>query len=62
MKKSIFILAVLSVFAFTSCKEKAADKVNEENGSDKGSEASSNMRILELSFSNSRGISFDYVE
>ncbi|MGY8885768.1 MAG: DUF1573 domain-containing protein [Flavobacteriales bacterium] len=31
MKKSIFILAVLSVFAFTSCKEKAADKVNEEN-------------------------------
>lgn len=31
MKKSIFILAVLSVFAFTSCKEKAADKVNEDN-------------------------------
>ena len=31
MKKSILILAVLSVFAFTSCKDNAADKVNEEN-------------------------------
>ena len=31
MKKSILILSVLSVFAFTSCKENAADKVNEEN-------------------------------
>jgi hypothetical protein len=31
MKKSILFLAVLSVFAFTSCKENAADKVNEEN-------------------------------
>lgn len=31
MKKSIFVLAVLSVFAFTSCKEKAADKVSEDN-------------------------------
>jgi len=31
MKKSILIVAVLSVFAFTSCKEKATDKVNEEN-------------------------------
>jgi len=31
MKKSILILAVLSVFAFTSCKDKAGDKVNEEN-------------------------------
>ncbi|RMA58032.1 DUF1573 domain-containing protein [Ulvibacter antarcticus] len=31
MKKSILLLAVLSVFAFTSCKENAADKVNEEN-------------------------------
>ena len=31
MKKSILIVAVLSVFAFTSCKDKAADKVNEEN-------------------------------
>ncbi|PVW13085.1 DUF1573 domain-containing protein [Marixanthomonas spongiae] len=31
MKKSILILAVLSAFAFTSCKEKASDKVNEEN-------------------------------
>ena len=31
MKKSILIIAVLSVFAFSSCKENAADKVNEEN-------------------------------
>ena len=31
MKKSILIVAVLSVFAFSSCKENAADKVNEEN-------------------------------
>ena len=31
MKKSILIVAVLSVFAFTSCKENAADKVNETN-------------------------------
>ncbi len=31
MKKSILIVAVLSVFAFSSCKDKAADKVNEEN-------------------------------
>lgn len=31
MKKSIFIVAILSVFAFSSCKDKAADKVNEEN-------------------------------
>ncbi|MAN59989.1 MAG: hypothetical protein CMC08_09170 [Flavobacteriaceae bacterium] len=31
MKKSVLIVAVLSVFAFTSCKENAADKVNEEN-------------------------------
>lgn len=31
MKKLIVFIAVLSVFAFTSCKENAADKVNEEN-------------------------------
>jgi len=31
MKKSILLLAVLSVFAFSSCKDNAADKVNEEN-------------------------------
>ena len=31
MKKSILIVAVLSVFAFSSCKDKAADKVSEEN-------------------------------
>lgn len=31
MKKSILIVAVLSVFAFSSCKDTAADKVNEEN-------------------------------
>ena len=31
MKKTILILAVLSAFTFTSCKEKASDKVNEEN-------------------------------
>ena len=31
MKKSILIVTVLSVMAFMSCKENAADKVNEEN-------------------------------
>ena len=31
MKKSIFIVAILSVFAFSSCKDNAAEKVNEEN-------------------------------
>ncbi|WP_339610648.1 DUF1573 domain-containing protein [uncultured Planktosalinus sp.] len=31
MKKSIFIVALAAVFTFTSCKENAADKVNEEN-------------------------------
>ncbi|WP_310992246.1 DUF1573 domain-containing protein [Aequorivita marina] len=31
MKKSILLVAILSVFAFSSCKDNAADKVNEEN-------------------------------
>lgn len=31
MKKSVLIVAILSVFAFSSCKDNAADKVNEEN-------------------------------
>lgn len=31
MKKTFLVLAVLSVFVFTSCKENAADKVNEDN-------------------------------
>lgn len=31
MKKSILIVAILSVFAFSSCKDNAADKVNKEN-------------------------------
>ena len=31
MKKTIFLLALTTVFAFTSCKENAADKVSEEN-------------------------------
>lgn len=31
MKKSFLIVAILSAFVFTSCKENAADKVNEEN-------------------------------
>ncbi len=31
MKKSILVVAVLSVFAFSSCKDNAAEKVNEEN-------------------------------
>ncbi len=31
MKKSILLLAVVSVFAFTSCKDNASEKVNEEN-------------------------------
>ena len=31
MKKSFLIIAVMAAFVFTSCKENAADKVNEEN-------------------------------
>jgi len=31
MKKSILIIAIISAFVFTSCKENAADKVSEEN-------------------------------
>ena len=31
MKKSILMVAVFSALAFVSCKENAADKVNEEN-------------------------------
>ena len=31
MKKSVLFVAILSVFAFSSCKDNAADKVNEEN-------------------------------
>ena len=31
MKKSILVVAILSVFAFSSCKDNAADKVSEEN-------------------------------
>lgn len=31
MKKSILIIAVLSAFIFTSCKDNAADKVSDEN-------------------------------
>lgn len=34
MKKSFLIIAVLSVFAFSSCKDNAADKVNEDNVAD----------------------------
>ncbi len=34
MKKSILILAMLSAFVFTSCKENAADKVNDDNVAD----------------------------
>ena len=30
MKKSILIIAIMSAFIFTSCKENAADKVSEE--------------------------------
>lgn len=31
MKKSIFLVALIAAFSFTSCKENAAEKVNEEN-------------------------------
>lgn len=31
MKKSVLLVAILSVFAFSSCKDNAADKVIEEN-------------------------------
>ena len=31
MKKSILVVAILSAFVFTSCKDNAADKVSDEN-------------------------------
>ena len=31
MKKSILLVAILSAFAFSSCKDNAAEKVNDEN-------------------------------
>lgn len=31
MKKSVLLVALISVFTFSSCKDNAADKVNEEN-------------------------------
>lgn len=31
MKNSILIVALISLFAFTSCKDNASDKVNDEN-------------------------------
>ena len=31
MKKTIFLLAAVITFGFTSCKDNAADKVSEEN-------------------------------
>lgn len=31
MKKSILLVAILSAFVFTSCKDNATDKVNQEN-------------------------------
>lgn len=31
MKKTIFLLAVMMAFAFTSCKDNAAEKVSEDN-------------------------------
>lgn len=31
MKRTFFVLALAGLFAFTSCKDNAADKVNEEN-------------------------------
>jgi len=31
MKKLILVVAVMSAFAFTSCKDNASDKVNEDN-------------------------------
>lgn len=40
MKKSIFMVALLAAFTFTSCKENAADKVQEENVEAAAQEAS----------------------
>jgi hypothetical protein len=42
MKKSIFIVALVAAFSFTSCKENATDKVNEENAEMTSSESAEN--------------------
>lgn len=42
MKKSIFIVALVAAFTFTSCKENASEKVNAENAEMTSSESAEN--------------------
>lgn len=57
MKKSIFILAVMSVFALSSCKDNAADKVNEENVTAAADRDSESGKFPKITFEES---SFDF--
>ncbi len=57
MKKSILLLAVVSVFAFTSCKDNAADKVNEENVAEASERDATDGKFAKMEFMESE---FDF--
>ncbi len=57
MKKSILLAAVCVAFAFTSCKDNAADKVNEENVATAADRDSESVKYATMSFEESE---FDF--
>ena len=57
MKKSILVLAVLSVFAFSSCKDNAADKVSEENVAEAADRDANSGKFAVITFDESE---FDF--
>ncbi len=57
MKKSVFILALAGLFALTSCKDNAADKVNEENVATAAERDAESGKFPVMSFSESE---FDF--
>lgn len=50
MKKSILIVAVLSVFAFSSCKDNASEKVKEENVASAANRDAESGKLPSVSF------------
>jgi len=50
MKKSILIIAIMSAFVFTSCKENAADKVSEEKVAEAANRDANAGKFPEISF------------
>ncbi len=57
MKKSILVIALMSVFAFSSCKDNAADKVNEENVADAADRDANDGKFSVITFEESE---FDF--